>query len=617
MVSPAEHRYLMAVIATASNPRFTVSRVDIDRPGPTYTVDTLTDLREQRGPGVELFFITGADALAQILTWKDAEELFALAHFIGVTRPGHTLSDDGLPEDRVSLLEVPAMAISSTDCRDRVRRGEPVWYLVPDGVVQYVVEAPPLPAAAGGCRVTGGSHEQRQAPPAGAGPAAGGRSRQPPRDRGHRRRRPVASPVATPASTGRDTGRARPVAAPAVPGQTVVARRSRAAERAARRRALRQRVLLVTAAVLGVVLDRRGRLAGAPRRRRRARTRSPQPPPRQLHHAGAGDRRRRHRSSQRAASAPPKPRASRPPPSWSRPGCIVDVAGSGEMPFGEAVALDDETASTGAAHGPARCLGRRQLGADHRRPGRAGRLRGRGPGGRRRRRRHHRRQGQRDRRGAGRQPAPEGRRPPRRTPPTSPTASPSRPGSRASTTSSPRSRRRCRRTMPALRRRAGRARRRVAARRWTPRRWPTGWPCCGSAADDGSLVSDVLPVTEIDTGGAVPSYGLDAAQADATMRARFPGALQQDANGREPAGPGRERRRDPRAGGEGPHQAGGRRVPVHQRRQRLAVQQPTRAACWCRTAPTRASSGADGSPPPSGCRRPRCVPRTAARASRT
>jgi nicotinate-nucleotide adenylyltransferase len=139
-VTTAEHRYLMAVIATASNPRFTVSRVDIDRPGPTYTIDTLNDLKAQRGADVELFFITGADALAQILTWKDAEEMFGLAHFIGVTRPGHTLSGDGLPSDRVSLLEVPAMAISSTDCRDRVSRGEPVWYLVPDGVVQYVAK---------------------------------------------------------------------------------------------------------------------------------------------------------------------------------------------------------------------------------------------------------------------------------------------------------------------------------------------------------------------------------------------------------------------------------------------------------------------------------------------
>ncbi len=138
-VSTGEHRYLMTVIATASNPRFSVSRVDIDRAGPTYTIDTLRDLRARR-PEDELFFITGADALAQILTWKDADELFALAHFIGVTRPGHTLSGDGLPADRVSLLEVPAMAISSTDCRARVSRGEPVWYLVPDGVVQYVAK---------------------------------------------------------------------------------------------------------------------------------------------------------------------------------------------------------------------------------------------------------------------------------------------------------------------------------------------------------------------------------------------------------------------------------------------------------------------------------------------
>ena len=136
-VSPAEHRYLMTVIATASNPRFTVSRVDIDRPGPTYTIDTLRDLHGER-PGAQLFFITGADALRQILTWKAADELFELAHFVGVTRPGHELSLEGLPEDGVTLQEVPAMAISSTDCRSRVSAGEPVWYLVPDGVVQYV-----------------------------------------------------------------------------------------------------------------------------------------------------------------------------------------------------------------------------------------------------------------------------------------------------------------------------------------------------------------------------------------------------------------------------------------------------------------------------------------------
>jgi nicotinate-nucleotide adenylyltransferase len=138
-VSPAEHRYLMTVIATASNPRFTVSRVDIDRPGQTYTIDTLHELRAQR-PGSDLYFITGADALEQIIGWKDSDELFSLAHFIGVTRPGHALSGAGLPPDRVSLVEVPAMAISSTDCRARVAKGEPVWYLVPDGVVQYIAK---------------------------------------------------------------------------------------------------------------------------------------------------------------------------------------------------------------------------------------------------------------------------------------------------------------------------------------------------------------------------------------------------------------------------------------------------------------------------------------------
>jgi nicotinate-nucleotide adenylyltransferase len=136
-VSAAEHRYLMTVIATASNPRFTVSRVDIDRGGPTFTIDTLRDIHDER-PDAEMFFITGADALAQILSWKDAAELWDLAHFIGVTRPGHELSDPGLPQHRVTLQEVPAMAISSTDCRERVARGEPVWYLVPDGVVQYI-----------------------------------------------------------------------------------------------------------------------------------------------------------------------------------------------------------------------------------------------------------------------------------------------------------------------------------------------------------------------------------------------------------------------------------------------------------------------------------------------
>ncbi len=137
-VSPAEDRYLMTVIATASDPRFSVSRVDVDRAGPTYTLDTLQDLRAAHPDAGELYFITGADALAQLLTWRDVDALFALAHFIGVTRPGHTLADPGLPPGEVSLIEVPALAISSTDVRERVASGRPIDYLVPEGVARYV-----------------------------------------------------------------------------------------------------------------------------------------------------------------------------------------------------------------------------------------------------------------------------------------------------------------------------------------------------------------------------------------------------------------------------------------------------------------------------------------------
>ncbi|NLW14560.1 MAG: nicotinate-nucleotide adenylyltransferase [Trueperella sp.] len=136
-VTLAEHRYLMTVIATAPNPRFTVSRVDIQRGGTTYTIDTLRDLRKWH-PNDDLFFITGADVLPQILTWKDQEDLWGLARFVGVNRPGHELDISGLPEDAVSLVDIPAMAISSTGIRQRAANGVPVWYLVPDGVVQYI-----------------------------------------------------------------------------------------------------------------------------------------------------------------------------------------------------------------------------------------------------------------------------------------------------------------------------------------------------------------------------------------------------------------------------------------------------------------------------------------------
>lgn len=145
-VTAAEDRYLMTVIATASNPRFSVSRVDIDRGGATYTKDTLLDLRTAN-PDADLFFITGADALASILSWHNWEEMFAISSFIGVSRPGYELDASHitaamaeLPSDALHLVEVPALAISSTDCRLRAEQSRPIWYLVPDGVVQYVAK---------------------------------------------------------------------------------------------------------------------------------------------------------------------------------------------------------------------------------------------------------------------------------------------------------------------------------------------------------------------------------------------------------------------------------------------------------------------------------------------
>jgi nicotinate-nucleotide adenylyltransferase len=138
-VSSAEHRYLMTVIATAANPSFTVSRVDIDRPGVTYTIDTLQEV-ERLHPQADLFFISGADAIAQILAWKDIEKIWQMATFVAVTRPGHQLELPNAEQAKIEILEVPALAISSTAVRDRVIEKKPIWYLVPDGVVQYIAK---------------------------------------------------------------------------------------------------------------------------------------------------------------------------------------------------------------------------------------------------------------------------------------------------------------------------------------------------------------------------------------------------------------------------------------------------------------------------------------------
>jgi nicotinate-nucleotide adenylyltransferase len=141
-VSPAEDRYLMTVIATASNPAFTVSRLEIDHHGPTYTVDTLRRIRAQQPEGTRLFFITGADAVLQILTWKESDQVLDQAEFIAATRPGFDLdrlvSQVPGAAGRVHRMEIPALAISSSDIRARVVRGAPIQYLVPDGVARYI-----------------------------------------------------------------------------------------------------------------------------------------------------------------------------------------------------------------------------------------------------------------------------------------------------------------------------------------------------------------------------------------------------------------------------------------------------------------------------------------------
>lgn len=137
-VTPSEHRYLMTVVATAADRRFRVSRVDVDRAGPTYTIDTLRDLRSLYGGAVELFFITGADAVAAMATWRHYDQIAAMARVVAVSRPGHELDVTAVAPHPVSTLTIPALAISSTDIRRRVQDGRPIDYLVPAGVSAYI-----------------------------------------------------------------------------------------------------------------------------------------------------------------------------------------------------------------------------------------------------------------------------------------------------------------------------------------------------------------------------------------------------------------------------------------------------------------------------------------------
>ncbi len=147
----AEDRYIMAVIATSSNSSFFVSRIEIERKGKSYTIDTVRQLKKIYGNDSQLFFITGADAILEILTWKDTDEIVSLCKFIAATRPGYNLSrleelkkrlfrSKIVTDKRIFVMEIPALSISSTDIRNRLRDNRPIDYLVPEGVSNYILK---------------------------------------------------------------------------------------------------------------------------------------------------------------------------------------------------------------------------------------------------------------------------------------------------------------------------------------------------------------------------------------------------------------------------------------------------------------------------------------------
>jgi nicotinate-nucleotide adenylyltransferase len=146
VVSPVEHRLAMVELAIASNPHFAVSRVDIDRSGPSYTLETIELLRDAWGPDVEIYFIMGSDSLLDILTWHEPRRLIKLCHFAVVSRPGYQVNLDELDvllpgvASRVQMLKAPELAISSTDIQRRVQEGLPIKYQVPEAVEDYIYQ---------------------------------------------------------------------------------------------------------------------------------------------------------------------------------------------------------------------------------------------------------------------------------------------------------------------------------------------------------------------------------------------------------------------------------------------------------------------------------------------
>lgn len=142
-ITLAEHRYNMTKLAIDTNPFFRISRVELDRPGYSYAVDTVSQFLEHYGQDIDLYFITGADAIIEIITWKNVEKLMEHCKFIAATRPGFHLHDvHHLPQDfmeKIIFMEVPALAISSTDIRRRVEEQRPIKYLLPESVEAYIL----------------------------------------------------------------------------------------------------------------------------------------------------------------------------------------------------------------------------------------------------------------------------------------------------------------------------------------------------------------------------------------------------------------------------------------------------------------------------------------------
>jgi nicotinate-nucleotide adenylyltransferase len=162
-VTPAEHRCQMVVLATAGNPAFETSRIEIDRPGPSYAIDTVRAFRSQLGPGTHLYFITGVDAIREVLTWREPRQLAQVCEFIAVTRPGCDLASlrdavGGEIHPHIHVLDIPGLAVSSTELRRRAASGEPLRYLTPEPVLRYIAAhslyAGGAPSAAAPARTT-------------------------------------------------------------------------------------------------------------------------------------------------------------------------------------------------------------------------------------------------------------------------------------------------------------------------------------------------------------------------------------------------------------------------------------------------------------------------------